>query len=272
MTSFSSDTAFLWLDGSVVSVDDAAIYPSDRGFLLGDGLYETFRVSGSSAPHLDLHWARLKQGCDLLRMTAPEKKRVEQALRQLCDINQLEEGSARLTITRGTGPRGLPPPANPRPTVMLTLNSLSRSEPTPARVMISSHRRDSHSILNRIKSTNALASILARIEAVEQKADDALLLNERGMIAETTAANFLALWNGQIVTPFTQDGALPGISRQRLIEAGLCSQASLSPADLTAFKGGWLVTALNLIPICQIGSVRIPLCPDRTRMLRHFLY
>lgn len=272
MTIPTSRPAFLWLDGQITPIDKAVISPSDRGFLLGDGLYETFRFSHGKAPHLARHWARLNHGCDMLRLKVPEYCLIEKAFSQLCAANQLDNGSARLTVTRGSGPRGLLPPACPHQTIMLTVNPLSTGEKPSIRITISSYRRDSNSALCRIKSINTLSSVLARLEAREQQADDALFLNERNFIAEATASNFIAMLNGQILTPFIEDGALPGISRQRLIEKGLCTEASLSPAEIPFLEGAWLVSALTLTPINQIGNTRIAVDPERTKAFRRFLY
>ncbi|QHI96435.1 aminotransferase class IV [Aristophania vespae] len=214
----------------------------------------------------------MAQGCQILRLPLPDKTLIEQALLQLCEMHQLFNGSARLTVTRGIGPRGLMPPQPAQPTILLVINPLPAHEPAPVKLILSSHKRQRNSVLSHIKSTNTLLSIIARLEAQDHQADDALLLNEQDFIAEATASNFLALRDGQLITPPIEDGALPGISRTRLIEEGLCTESSLTSKELYKLEGAWLVTALSLTNISSINTHKLPLPEELTQSLRRFLY
>ncbi|MCT6845174.1 aminotransferase class IV [Bombella apis] len=264
--------SFLWLNDQLLPADSPAIMTQDRGFLLGDGLFETMQLRHGAAPRLEAHLARLEDGCHTLRLPFPGRDTIRQALPHLMAANSLTDGSARLTLTRGPGPRGLAPPVRPHTTLLITTAPPSEQSTTPVRLHVSTQRRDRQAVLNRVKSLNALPAILARMEAREKGADDALWLTHEGEIAEATAASFLALLDGQIVTPPLSAGILPGISRGRLLAAGLCTERLLTEADIPKFQGAWLITALSLTPVAAIGTQALPLQPEQTGRLRHFLY
>src|SRR5207245_493303 len=116
------------------------------------------------------------------------------------------EAVARVTLTRGPAPRGLLPPVAPTPT-LLVVSGTQPPSAGPVRVVISkSTRRNEASPLSGIKSLNFLDNVLARREAARQDADDALLLNTRGALAEASAANLFMLRQGMLMTPPLADG------------------------------------------------------------------
>ncbi len=244
----------LWLDGRLVEREDARIDPADRGFTLGDGLFETIRAEAGCAAYLDRHLKRLKEGAQVLGipLSWPDAA-IEAALTALLAAEGLREAALRLTLTRGPGPRGIVPPAEPHPTLMITAGPLPPPA-GPARLVIATvTRRNEMSPLARLKTLNFLDNILARREAAERGADDAILLNTAGRVAEATAANLFVLKDGVWVTPPVEDGALPGIARGRLLEQGAV-EASLEPADLARAAAAFLSNSLGLRPVAAIDG------------------
>ncbi|MGI4744617.1 MAG: aminotransferase class IV [Janthinobacterium lividum] len=222
-----------WCDGSLQDSSAVRIAPDDRGFTLGDGLFETIRVSDGAALHGRRHLARLRDGAATLGIpVVRDDDTIEAAWRQVLVANMVVQGSLRLTLTRGPAPRGVAPAASPRPTMLITA-AAGRSMFGPVSLIVAGGtRRNEFSPLSRIKSLNYLDSVLARQEALRKGADDAILLNTRGMVAETSAANLIALVDGVLVTPPVEDGALPGIARGLLIERGLVMVAPICPNHL----------------------------------------
>ncbi|MBA5725633.1 aminotransferase class IV [Bombella favorum] len=269
----ASPCPYLWLNNDLFPADSPTITAQDRGLLLGDGLFETMQLRNGQIPFLAAHLTRLEEGCRILHLPPPKRDIIQTALGRLIAANGLTDGSARLTLTRGPGPRGLAPPATPHTTLLITTAPPPNHAPHPVRLHISTQRRDRQAVLNRVKSISALPAILARMEAQELGADDALWLTHEGEIAEATAASFLALMDdGQIITPPLSAGILPGISRARLLSATLCTDRPLLEADIPQFRGAWLVTALSLTPVTAIGAHKLPLQPEQTARLSHFLY
>lgn len=245
----------IWLNGALCSAEAARIDPRDRGLLLGDGLFETILVEAGAPRYRRRHYARLRAGTAVLRLPLPlNEAAFGDALAVTAQANHLTDGILRLTLTRGPGPRGIMPAARQQPTVMVTAATLAPVA-TAARVVIAQNtRRDETSPLSRIKSLNYLGGVLARFEANDHGADDAILLNHLGFVAEASAANLFLYHQGTWLTPPVSDGALPGIRREVLIEEALVHEARLSPSDLLKAKGLCLGNALGLRRISHLGG------------------
>jgi branched-chain amino acid aminotransferase len=249
---------YLWLNGALLAADKARIDPADRGFLLGDGLFETMAARGGTVPELARHFARLMSGAALLRLPLPlNLAALEDCCRAVLAANGMAEAALRLTLTRGPAPRGLAPPANTIPTMLITAAPLPPPG-GPLRLITATVRRDETSPLSALKTLNYLPGVLARIEAAEQGADDALLLNNKGFVAETSAASLFVKLGGLWLTPAVEDGALPGICRARLLEDGRVQEAPLAPVQLLAAEGMFAGNALSLRAVVEIDGHMIP--------------
>jgi len=249
---------YLWLNGKLLTADNARIDPADRGFLLGDGLFETMAAHDGAVPELPRHFARLMSGASMLRLPMPlNLAALDGCCRALLAANGMTDAALRLTLTRGPAPRGLAPPVKTIPTLLITAAPLPANG-GPLRLMTASVRRDETSPLSALKTLNYLPGVLARIEAAEQGADDALLLNNKGFVAETSAASLFVRLGGLWLTPAVEDGALPGICRARLLEAGRVQEAPLAPMQLRAAEAIFAGNALSLRPVVEIDGHMIP--------------
>jgi branched-chain amino acid aminotransferase len=242
----------LWLDGRLRAADKAAILPSDRGFLLADGLFETIRVTAGVIAHFPRHLARLRGGAGVLALPLPwSDDALAGAAAAVVAANQ-NVGSLRLTVTRGAGPRGVLPPAAATPTLLITAAPIV-SPPAPALLVIARGTcRNEMSPLARVKALGYGDGILARQEAARAGMDDALLLNTRGTIAEATAATLFLRRDGRWLTPPVADGALPGIARGLLLEAGFAEEGSVTESDLGGAESAFLTNSLGLRVVAKI--------------------
>lgn len=246
----------LFLGTALVEEAEATVSPFDRGFTLGDGLFETLRVKAGTVLRVEAHLARLAAGADLLGMPLPAID-LAMALRQTAEANGLSEGVLRLTVTRGTGPRGVLPPAEPKPTLVITAAPLAPPLP-PARLVIARNtRRNDRSPLAQVKSLNYLDGILARQEAARRGADDAVLLNTRDGVAETSIANLFAIIDGALVTPPRSEGVLPGVMRAAVIAAG-AQDRPLSMDDLASAEEILLTSALGIRSVATLEGRPLP--------------
>jgi branched-chain amino acid aminotransferase len=245
----------VWLNGAPIPADTARIDPSDRGFTLADGLFETIRIVGGRPSWRDRHLARLRAGAALLGIPVPfDDPTLSAALDTVLSANAVHHGSARLTLTRGPAPRGLLPSPDPRPTLLITATP-GLPPVTPVHAVLSlATRRNQHSPLSRIKSLAYLDAILARREAADRGADDAILLDTDGHVAEASAANLFVLSNGVLATPPVSDGALPGIARGLILERCAATERSLSPTDLHTADAVFLTNALGLRPLISLDG------------------
>ncbi|MGQ3674577.1 aminotransferase class IV [Xanthobacter sp. TB0139] len=239
-------------NGTLLEADAVHILPADRGFTLGDGLFETIRIRAGRMQRLTAHLSRLVRGAQVLDIAMPAYN-LASALEDLRAANELENGVLRLTLTRGPGPRGVLPPSEPEPTLLITAAPMP-PRPLPARLIVASAtRRNEFSPLSGIKSLNYLDNILARQEAARLGADDALLLNTQGHIAESSIANIFAVMEGRLVTPPVSDGALPGVMRAALLGQG-AREKTLTPDDLMAAEELFLTSSLGIRPVATLGK------------------
>jgi branched-chain amino acid aminotransferase len=240
----------VWLDGRLGPEAEARIDPADRGFLLGDGLFETMRAKAGAVLRLDAHLARLRAGTAVLRIAPlPSDADLTAAFDAVLRANGLADAALRLTVTRGPAGRGLPPPTDARPTVLIAA-APPLAASAPARVVVAcATRRNEHSPLCAVKSLNRLDDVLARIEAAERGADDALLRNGAGHLVESTVANLFVVIEGELVTPPLSDGALPGTGRAALIVDHGAVERALTEADLAIADEAFLTNALGVRPL-----------------------
>lgn len=223
----------VWLNGGIVAAEQACVPLTDRGFLLGDGLFETMAVYNRRVFDLDGHLERLASGLDVLGFAKTvDLPELRAGIRSYIAAEEAVHAVLRLTVTRGTGPRGLSPPETPRPTILMMLSPLPPGRNDPVSLHIATlTRRNEHSPLARIKALGYLDNLLALSEARAHGADDALMLNTRGAIACATVANVFVIREGRLETPPVSDGALPGTMRALVLS--LAKQAGLVPVEIS---------------------------------------
>lgn len=247
------------LNGKLVDGERATVPAGDRGFTLGDGVFETIKALAGRPLRLDAHWARLAEGARLLRLPLPlDLDRLRADIDRLLAANGLADAALRLTVSRGPGQRGLLPPNPCTPTVLLTAGPLPPAL-GPARVVVAaSVRRNRHSPLARCKALSYLDNVLARLEAEERGADDALLLNTEGRVAESTIANlFAVLADGTLATPPVAEGALPGVRRGELVATLGAVERPLAVDEVMGAREAFLTNALAVRPLVAVDGTPI---------------
>jgi branched-chain amino acid aminotransferase len=248
----------IWKNGAVVPAD-AAVDAFDRGVMLGDGLFETMAFRDGTPLRLNRHLARLGRGLDVLGIIADiNVAEVQRGAAALSDATDVNEGALRLTVLRGVGARGVLPVAMSAPTILMSLTSMTLCDTTPLNVIIArSTRRNDQSPMSAIKSTNYGDAILARMEADDAGADDAVLLNTRGTVAEATAANVFCVIDGQLVTPPLSDGALPGVMRDIVLEQESGTETTITEVDLIQAEEVFLTSSISIRPVISINKTQV---------------
>ena len=209
------------LNGSLMPLSQASISALDYGFLYGYGLFETMRAYRGQIFRLESHLNRLARSAEILGLSI-EGLDLKSAVMDTIKANRLSEARVRLTISVGEGSITPDPNTCEKPTVLVMC---SHYQPYPKqlyekgfRAIVSSIRRNSQSPLSRIKSANYLESILARQQARTAGVDEALFLNEKGLLAEASMSNIFLVKNDVLKTPGEESGILPGITRDVVIE------------------------------------------------------
>ena len=246
----------IFLNGQFVSESQAVIPVNDRGFMYGDGLFETVRVVNGRPFRLAQHLERLARGADFLKIKPPfTPKELEDFAEQLVGKNQMSEAILRLTLTRGPGERGYTPKAEGRPTTVMTLHpAVLSGQPAQWSLITSSFRVLAADPLSSFKTLNRLTHVMARAEAVEKDADEALLINTNGEVAETASGNIFWIYNEKICTTPTGRGVLPGITRAVVLE--ICQTLGL-PTNKRVIKPETLRNSEGIF-ITQSASGIVP--------------
>jgi len=231
----------IYIDGQFYDRESAKVSVFDHGLLYGDGVFEGIRVYNRRIFRHLAHLERLYDSARALALTIPMRLEEMQAVvEDTVRRNQREDVYIRLIVTRGVGELGIDPLSCPTPSVIVIVNDV-RVYPRELyaggiKVMTSATRQVSHQAVDpRIKSLNYLKNILAKIDAQQAGAEEAILLNDEGFIAECTADNLFIVRGGRLLTPSTQDGALGGITRGTVIELATEARIAAAEARLTRF-------------------------------------
>jgi branched-chain amino acid aminotransferase len=184
---------------------------------------------------------------------------------------QIKAGVLRLTVSRGTGPRGVLPPAAPTPTVLIAGHAGLPPQGPVALVVARGTCRNQASPLSRVKSLNYLDAVLARREAAERGADDAVMLNTAGRVAETTIANLFARADGVWATPPVAEGALPGIMRAEVLARLGAAERPLAVADLQRADALLLTNALSIRAASRLDGTALSEGEETAARLRQEL-
>jgi branched-chain amino acid aminotransferase len=253
----------IFINGKFYSQANAKISVFDHGLLYGDGIFEGIRFYNGRVFRLEEHLDRLWDSARSICLEVPMSKReMTEALLETVRQNDLRDGYIRLLVTRGVGNLGLNPAQCETPsviiiaaTVMLYPEAMYQNGLT---VVTVATRRTNPAALNpAVKSLNYLNNVMARIEANLAGADEALMLNDAGNVAECTADNVFVVKRGQIFTPPITAGALRGITRSVVFEIAAELAMKITEADITrhdvfiadeCFLTG---TAAEIIPVIK---------------------
>ena len=256
----------IFLDGEFVEKEDAKISVFDHGLLYGDGIFEGIRVYRKCVYRLQEHLERLWHSAkDILLEIPMSPKEMEEAVCESCRQNGIVDGYIRLLVTRGKGDLGLSPNSCPNPSVIIiadTIRLYPEDHYTEGLSIVTvPTRRSGPAALNpAIKSLNYLNNILAKMEAAQSGALEAIMLNDQGYVAECTGDNIFIVHKGRMYTPDVSNGALRGITRGAVIELAESEGIPIKECNLTrheiwnadeCFLTG---TAAELIPVVKLDG------------------
>lgn len=211
---------YVYLDGKFVKGEDAKISVFDRGLLYGDAIFEGIRAYGGHLFKLKEHVNRLFESAKCLQLQIPlSKEEFIDAISKTVEINGLRDAHIRPIVTRGIGKPGLDPARAVAPTVIIMAYPYKHWGTEKALNLTTTYvvSRLSNNLDPKIKCTDYLHSVLAKMQANLAGADDALMLDNRGFVSECTAENIWIVKNGKLYTPTTVS-ALAGITRETIFE------------------------------------------------------
>jgi aminodeoxychorismate lyase len=261
----------VFLNGRFVPEEQAVVSIFDRGLLYGDGLFEAIRIHAGKPFRWTQHLHRLQQGADLLKMTVPfSSDELLRHAQELSAKNQMPEAILRLYVSRGIGERGYSPKGANNPFLAMALYpvpDIDINNPPRRKVVVAKITVPANHPLTAIKSTNKLTHVLARAEADSFGADEALLVNTNGDLAEGTSCNVFWIQGNAIYTPTIESGALRGITRNLVLE--LCQKLSIPTKEVASkpdvlFKADGVFlshTTMGIVEVEQVDGKKVSHSP-----------
>lgn len=245
---------YVILNGELLPESEARIPLEDRGFLFGDGVFETIAVHQGVPYQWELHLARLQAGLAELQIPFQTNDLFKYAS-HLIEKNQLTEGILRLHITRGAGSRGYLPTGN-TPTCLLQTRPAPQTPDAPVGLWVSTYEKISPRALPvQHKLAQGLNSTLARMEAQKHGCFEALQLNANGEICEASSANIFWYSEGILHTPTLECGLLAGTTRAALLRLrplpmreGTYTLNALQSAECVFLTN----TAWKILPVAEL--------------------
>jgi branched-chain amino acid aminotransferase len=253
----------VYVSGAFRPAAEAAVSVFDHGLLYGDGVFEGIRAYNGRVFKLERHIDRLFDSAKAIRLEIPHSHaEVCEIVLETCRQNAIDDGYIRLVVTRGPGDLGIDPRKCARPELIVIARQLTMymAASSGIRIVTSTFRRNAPDATSpSIKSLNYLNNILARIEANDRGADEALMLDGQGYVAEATVDNFFIVTDHALLTPPTATN-LKGVTRETLLglAAGLNIEAAEKPFTLfdvwTAKEAFISGTGAEVVPVLSVDG------------------
>lgn len=256
----------VYINGQLVPETAAKVSVFDRAFLYGEGVFETLRAYTGRVAFPALHYHRLRENCERLGIDLPlDEYAFEKVVQKVLAANRLREAVIRVTISAGGTRYTIDRPPHLNANVVFFAR---RFQPRPTRlyshgaslIVVTSVCGEPAALAN-LKTTSYLCRMLARQEVQAARADEGLLLNQRGWVLEGTATNLFVIRQGRLYTPPLSDGVLPGVTRFGTL--GLADglgipwrESHISIANLKAADEIFLTgTTSELLPVREIRGI-----------------
>ncbi|MCX7956524.1 MAG: branched-chain-amino-acid transaminase [Endomicrobia bacterium] len=257
----------VYIDGVFYEKEEAKISVFDHGFLYGDGVFEGIRSYNRRVFKLKEHIDRLYNSAKAIMLEIPYSKTdIEKAVLETLKVNNLSDAYIRLIVSRGVGDLGLDPRKCKKPSVIVITDKIvlypyEYYEKGLEVITVSTRRNLSSAINPAIKSLNYLNNIFAKIEAIKAGCEEAIMLNKDGYVAECTGDNIFIIKDNILITPPIYIGALPGITRDTVIEIAKTKLKLLVKEEpftiyhvYTADESFLTGTAAEVIPVVKVDS------------------
>lgn len=270
----------VFLNGKFVPEENAVVSVFDRGFLYGDGLFETIRIFNGKPFRWGQHMQRLRQGATFLniKLLFPPDTLLSAALK-LIEENKMPDAVLRLFLSRGVGTPGYSPKDAKKPTVAMSLRpapKIGRKNPVQWKLITSSLLLPANDPLAAFKTCNKLPQVLARAEADAAGANEALLTNTNGFVVEGASSNLFWANGGVIFTAPLMAGILPGVTRQAVFEIAArlkirVREKNIRPKVLRHVDGIFLsLSSFGVVEAKSLDGSKLKKSPLTSRVARAY--
>ncbi len=256
----------VYINGKFIEKSEATISVFDHGLLYGDGVFEGIRAYGGEIFRCQEHIERLYDSARAIALDIPiNQEEMIDAIRKTLNVNDLTNAYIRVVVTRGVGTLGLDPTKCDSPQIIIITDKIALYPPEfyekGLEVITVPTVRNHHNALSpKIKSLNYLNNILAKIEGLQAGVIEAIMLNDKGYVAECTGDNLFIVSDETLITPPPEAGILEGITRQVVMDLGRkCGfevrEENITRFDLYVADEVFLTgTAAELVPVVRIDS------------------
>jgi branched-chain amino acid aminotransferase len=240
----------VWVNGQIIDPDAARISPFDHGFTVGDGVFETCKVTSGQAFALTRHLRRLGRSASGLGLPEPDHDTIRAGVAELL-ASEPSAGRLRITVTGGPGPLGSDR-GDEGCTTTIAVSPESTWEPATS-VSVVPWVRNERSAVAGLKTTSYAENVVALDRAHRDGSSEAIFANTAGALCEGTGSNIFVVRGGQVLTPPLKSGCLAGITRELVLEWTDAREASLSMDDLRTADEAFLTSSTRDVqPIGQV--------------------
>ncbi len=223
-------TESIFLNGKIVPNTDGNISSGDRGFLYGDGIYETLRSYNLRPFKLVEHLERMRRSAKQLKISFDyTNEDIGEWIKELIEKNCSKDAYIRITLSRGTGGGRLQMDDNIDPTVLIQVKPFTPYEKIlydeGMSLVVSNYSRSTSCPISCHKTINLLKSILLKEEAKRKSAHETIILNTDGYVTECVVSNIFMVSDGSVVTPSLDTNILPGITRRTVLD--ICRNSTI---------------------------------------------
>ena len=256
----------IYIAGKLYDKADAKVSVYDHGLLYGDGVFEGIRSYAGKVFRMEEHLDRLWNSAKAIVLEIPmSKSEMARAIEDTLATNGIKDGYIRVVVTRGAGTLGLDPNRCSNPQVIIITDHIALyPEETYTKgleiITVSTQRNHPAALSPRIKSLNYLNNILAKIEGLQAGCVEALMLNQKGEVAECTGDNIFLVRKGRLLTPPNEAGILEGVTRDAVMDLARRGGIEVLETPLTkhdvyiadeCFLTG---TAAEVVPVVKVDS------------------
>jgi len=259
---------YIFFNGKTIPDTEGCISPDDRGFLYGDSIFETLRTYNKKPFKLAEHLERMRCSAEKLKiLPVYTNAEISESITNLLEKNSVQDAYIRITLSRDTGNNGLGINDNLKSTILIQVKSFMPYErklyDEGMSLIVSRHRRSTSCPISSHKTTNLLTSILLKEEAKRKSANEAIVINTDGYVAECVVSNIFMVNNGSVITPSLDTNILPGITRETVLD--ICKNSGI-PAREEFLKIESLIKAeevfitnslMEIMPVSRIGDYQI---------------
>ncbi len=262
------NTIFISLNGKIIPDTVGSISINDRGFLYGDGIFETIRSYNGEFFKLNEHIERMRNSSKKLLIDFEYTiSEISKNIKALNKKNNIQDAYIRITLSRGTGGSGLEISGNYKSTLLIQTKPFTPYEAKlyeeGMALTVSNSRRSTSCPISCHKTTNLLKSIMLKEESKAKSANEVVILNTDGFVAECVVSNIFVVNNGIVTTPSLDTNILPGITRSTVLD--ICSDAGIPtsqerfPVDrLTKADEVFITNSLmEIMPVSKIDDYKI---------------